>query len=298
VRIFRPLSLLTLIALLGAGSVIGWRLSGGQLYTMSSPSMCPQVCVGSLIGARPATYPLKVGDTIVFREPASDAIYTHRVYSVSPAGLIRTIANSSNTRDVWTLTDRNVLGQVTFTVWGLGWLYEAGSFLLAGLMLLILCRLVMIRDTARGFSTMWLTALIVLPLVRLRPLVRSDITQAPMPARSLAPHHSSWLAARVANTGLLPARFNVAGGPLSPRVAPGQFTTVIGPARHGSFFINQQASLLRWGWLLVALIILAPLGAITIRQLRHRPTFDTTSLQPERILTSPNDTIMDGAPFT
>ena len=38
---------------LAVAAVLGWNLSGGRFLIMETPSMCPNVCVGSLVADRP-----------------------------------------------------------------------------------------------------------------------------------------------------------------------------------------------------------------------------------------------------
>ena len=71
----RNVGLLALIALIvvaiAIAAAFAWRLAGGQLYVMGTPSMCPSVCVGSLIGDRVLTGPLHVGELIISTRPAA-----------------------------------------------------------------------------------------------------------------------------------------------------------------------------------------------------------------------------------
>ena len=57
--------LITLVGVLIAIAVLGsiaWRFTGGSLFTIATPSMCPDLCVGTLVFDRPAVGQMCIRD--------------------------------------------------------------------------------------------------------------------------------------------------------------------------------------------------------------------------------------------
>ena len=76
--------------MLAVASVWGWNLSGGQLVVMQTPSMCPAVCVGSLVADRPLRGAVHVGELITFHPPDNRAeTYTHEISRIFSNGAIQ-----------------------------------------------------------------------------------------------------------------------------------------------------------------------------------------------------------------
>jgi hypothetical protein len=243
----------TAVILIGAAA-LGWNLSGGRLVVMQTPSMCPTVCVGSLVGDQPLTGPLHVGELITFHPPGNDSeTFTHEVSAVFPAGVqTRGVGNASI--DPWIITRSQIVGKVAFNVWGVGWLLRALPFFAVGVLMWVLTRLRLPGRYRRTCDRAWITAFVVVPAVLLRPLVRA-VVHATVADSS----HRGWLRASVVNTGLLPAQFQSTGGPVVAHVASTHLGRVPSPGHHNYALLHETASLYWWSWVIVALVVLSPL---------------------------------------
>ncbi len=251
---------LTLVAVAIVGValalVAGWNLTGGRLLVMETPSMCPRVCVGSLVADRPLQGPLHVGEPITFHPPGDPTeTYTHEVYQLLPGGMIETRGIANPDRDPWVITRSNIVAEVSFTLWGLGWVLTALPMLAVGLAICVIGRAWVAERTRRTWDRAWLTALAVVPLWILHPLVRGEVLST-----TADPAHRGWLRGTMVNTGILPTSFAARGGEVVSHVASTASVHVSGPlAGHGLLIVNEAVSLPWWGWLLVALGVASPL---------------------------------------
>jgi signal peptidase I len=223
---------------------------------METPSMCPTVCVGSLVADRPLHGSVHVGEMITFHPPSSRSeTYTHRISRIFPNGMIQTKGAANPSPDPWLITRSDVVGQVVFTVWGLGWVLKALPLLAVGVLAWVVVRPGITPASRRSWDRMWMVALTVVPLGMLRPLVRGGIIST-----SSDKAHPHWLTASLRNTGLLAAKFRATGGPAAPPVRSAGLGQVSGPAGRGGYLMVHQAlSLTWWGWAIMALIVASPL---------------------------------------
>jgi signal peptidase I len=250
-------SLLALAAvLLAVAAVWGWKLAGGRLVVMETPSMCPTVCVGSLVADRPLHGPVHVGEMITFHPPTNRSeTYTHRISRIFANGMIQTKGIANPSPDPWLITRSDVVGQVSFTVWGLGWVLKALPLLAVGVLSWVVIRPWIAQASRRSWDRMWMVALTVVPLWVLRPLVRGGIISTGSDKA-----HPHWLTASVRNTGLLSAAFRTTGGPDAASVKSAGLGQVSGPAGRGGYLMVHQAlSLTWWGWAVMAAIVASPL---------------------------------------
>lgn len=92
------------VVVLAVGAALAWRLPGGRLLVMATPSMCPAVCVGSLVADQPLNGALHTGELISFHAPGSMEIYTHKVSAILRNGMIQTRGIANPTHDPWLIT--------------------------------------------------------------------------------------------------------------------------------------------------------------------------------------------------
>lgn len=118
----RFLRVLLLLVVLGTG-LSGALLyhDGYRLYVIHTGSMVPTYRPGDLLIDRPAPARAAVGQPITFAIGPGEVV-THRVVSVSPAGLIRTKGDANATADAWTIKPDMVRGSVVRPVHGAGYL--------------------------------------------------------------------------------------------------------------------------------------------------------------------------------
>jgi signal peptidase I len=248
-----------LVSVLG---IVGWDLSGGRLVAMSTPSMCPIVCVGSLVAIQPQSGLVHAGELVTFRPPGQSEVFTHRVEKVEANGSFTTKADAETSPDPWVITPSDVIGRVSFTLFGLGWWLRALPMVAIGTLLLLLARRAIRRRSRRSFERLFGTMIAVLPIFILHPLVSGELVES-IPD----PRHHGWVRGLVVNTGLLPTQFRVVGGQVLGHLAPSQLHWLVGPSGAGrTFGIHQFVSIPTWGWGVALLIILSPiLGFLAYR---------------------------------
>jgi signal peptidase len=255
-RISITLALICVAVAAMAVFTLVWRLSGGSLYVVSTPSMCPSLCVGALVADRPLAHPVQVGQLVTFRPYPNtpNQIYTHRVSAVLPGGTFKTKGDAESSPDPWTVTPSEVVGVPAFTVWGLGWLYRVLPWMVAGIASLLIVRRFFSPALRVTWDRLWETALLVLPILLLQPLIRGDLLQ------TVEGPKQGWLTGTIVNTGLLPAQFQVGGGQFVDHVSSGHLVRLTGPRRaHNILDIHQWISLYWWGWMVVVLVVVSPL---------------------------------------
>ncbi len=250
------LALLALVVVVVAiGAAFAWRLAGGHLYVMGTPSMCPSVCVGSLIGDQPLQGPLHTGEMITFHPPGSTELYTHEVSEIFSNGMIQTRGVANPTHDPWLITRSNIVGRVVWTVWGLGWALKALPMLAVGVLAWVLARTRMAPASRRAWDRMWLTGLALIPMWVLDPLVRGMMAEV-----TVKRGHVHQGQARVVNTGLLSAAFRPSNGGHGVELASGHTGRLLGAlTNHGVFYVRESLALPPWGWAVLVAIVMSPL---------------------------------------
>ena len=271
---------LALVALftvvLAVGAVFAWRLAGGRLFVMATPSMCPAVCVGSLVADQPLRGALHPGDLISFHPPGSTEIYTHKIAAIFTNGLIQTRGIANPAHDPWLITRADIVGRVVWTVWGLGWALKALPMLAVGVLAWVLVRGRVSAASRRSWDRLWMTALAVIPLWALNPLVRGQMAEVTVKQGATQEGQS-----RVFNTGLLSAAFHPANGGRSLDLASAHVGMLSGGlTKHGAFYVHETLALRPWGWALLVTIIVSPLLAYFVHIWRddEGPTTASTSL--------------------
>ncbi|MGA2432316.1 MAG: S26 family signal peptidase [Acidimicrobiales bacterium] len=257
--------LFTLIALAVLAQV-GWIISGGSLYRINSPSMCPQVCVGALVIDRPlaAGATLHKGETVTFIPPGFSVPYTHRVVKVFANGTFQTKADAANIVDPWLVSPSELKGVTVATVWGLGWLSSALPFLAAGMSVILLLRRSFDVRIRRAFDRLMVVIMVVVPVWLLKPLIRAMVVQTTSLKNNVE-------RLTIVNTGLLPSQFRASEGQFKDFVASGQRITLTGRiGTNGQVAVKQFVSFHWLGWTIVALVIASPLLIFLIQLPKQR----------------------------
>ncbi|HVC68037.1 MAG TPA: hypothetical protein VND44_10605 [Acidimicrobiales bacterium] len=236
--------------------VAGWNLSGGQLQVMETSSMCPSVCVGSLVGERPLEGPPHVGQLVTFHPPHSHGqTYTHEISHIFANGMIQTRGVGNPTHDPWLLTRSDIVGVGVFSVWGLGWLLRALPLLSVGVLAWVVLRTWIQPGARRAWDRVCVVGVAVLPVWVLHPLVSASVV-----ATTTDPSHSHWLRMTVVNTGILPASFDVASGRGASHVGSAALARPAGaPIGHQPLILHEVVSLYWWGWVIVGIVVLSPI---------------------------------------
>ncbi len=247
---------LVIAVTVSALGVLGWDLSGGRLLAMTTPSMCPTVCVGSLVAIRPLDGAMvHPGELVSFRPPGQNATFTHRVVKVEDNGSFTTKGDAEASPDPWVIPPSDVVGRVSFTLFGLGWWLRALPMVAAGTIVLLFARKAYRLRNRRTFERVFGVLILVVPLWVLHPLIRGVLIEA-VPD----PHHPGWLKGLFVNTGLLPSHLGVHGAGPIPALGSSQLTWLYAPKLGTSVLgVRQWAALPVWGWAVVAALILSPI---------------------------------------
>ncbi len=231
----------------------GWRVFVGSDYVVTSPSMCPNICVGALVLDEPAGTHFTVGEVISFVPPGLDTVYSHRVVAVFANGTLETKGDAANIVDPWRIDASMVRGRSVLSVAGLGWLDLALPFLALALTVILFLRGMIATPQRREWDRLFVSLLVAIPIWLLKPLVRGIIVAT----TTVRPGVSQLV---VVNTGLLPAQFKIPGGQIASFVAPGHRATLSGAVhRGGQLALSQTASFHWWGWMIVYLLVCSPL---------------------------------------
>lgn len=112
-RLVLCLTVLVLCAV-GAAGLMGWH-HGDRAYIIHTGSMTGSYDSGDLVIDKPVPDHLRVGEVVTFAHAGSGEIVTHRIVSLSPAG-IRTKGDANPTPDAWTIRPNQVKGVVTASI--------------------------------------------------------------------------------------------------------------------------------------------------------------------------------------
>ncbi len=199
-RIVRGCAWASLAAILALAAFAGlWRLQGGRIERVETPSMGTVAPVGSLLWVKPVDASrLRPGDFITFHPPGEpQTTYSHRVFRIYPDGTIGTKGVIS-APDPWRLTSQDIVGQVRMTWPMAGWLVRTTPVLVIGSFLLAL-GVGRLRRRWRGAAAMVGASLVLCTaIVVYRPFVAAE-------QLAFAPHGDGARATYV-STGLLPIR--------------------------------------------------------------------------------------------
>ena len=251
-----------LIVVVAIVATAGWRLFGGTDYVVTSPSMCPNICVGALVLEEPAGTHFHVGEVVSFIPPGFSQVYTHRVVNVFANGTIETKGDAANIVDPWRIGPSMVRGRAVLTMVGLGWFDLALPFLALAITFILIVRRMLPTRRLREWDRLFVSLMVAVPIWLLRPLVRGVVVTS----STLRPGVSQLV---VVNTGLLPAQFKIPGGQVASFVAPGHRATLSGVVqRGGQLALSQTASFHWWGWAIVIVLVTSPLLWYFIHLLR------------------------------
>jgi hypothetical protein len=137
------------LALVSVCAVAGWWwATGGTWLTVRTPSMGQAAPVGTLLWVRPTDIgDVHVGDVVTFRTPTRvnrgagvtsppielrEQTYTHRVVGRHPDGALQTKGDLNAGPDPWHTDQQHLVGRVTASWPGAGWLVRALPLLILG----------------------------------------------------------------------------------------------------------------------------------------------------------------------
>jgi hypothetical protein len=275
-RVVRACGWAALTAVLALTMFAGlWRIQGGRIERVETPSMGTVAPVGSLLWVTPVdTTRLRPGDFITFHPPGEPGTtYSHRVHRIYPDGTIGTKGMIS-ARDPWRLTSRDIVGQVRMTWPMAGWLVRTTPVLvLAGV--LVALAVGRLDRRWRGAAAMVGASIVLCTVIVVyRPLVNAEqVAFAHVGAEGRATYVS---------TGLLPVRLQVVGpGGSHVDLRDGQVGSVRMAAadsrRHEAIRLSPAVPLGFW-LLLVAACFVPALVSSSARLLTRRRSTEAPGL--------------------
>jgi hypothetical protein len=203
-RVVRGLGWLVLLAMLALVGFTGlWRLHGGRIERVETPSMGTVAPVGSLLWVKPvAVSQLHPGDFITFHPPGEPGTtYSHRVRRVYRDGTIGT-QGVLTAPDPWRLHGTDIVGQVAMTWPMVGWLVRTAPVLVLG-GFLVAFGASRLRRSWRGAAVLVGASLVLCTAIMVyRPFVSAE-------QLAFAPDGHGARASYV-STGLLPVRLQAA----------------------------------------------------------------------------------------
>ena len=239
--------------LLGVGAA--WA-SGLRVFVVESPSMGTAAPVGSLVIGE-AGSAASIGDLITFQPPGSGSTpYTHRIVSSGAEGF-RTRGDINGAADPWTVTPQMLVGVVTLTVPGLGWILRVAPWLAIGAVVIWSATWpIRAAGTRAALRLGGFCATVTGTLLVLRPVAGySVLTMAPA---------DGGLLATVVSTGLLPVRVTAAGGG-GATLPPGAMTRLLLPASpDGHVQLASSLGLDAAGWCVLGLVCAMPLLGVLL----------------------------------
>lgn len=199
---------------------LGWRLSGGNLYFVSTPSMGQTMPVGSLVVTQDVTnfHSLRVGQIIVYRLLDTNDYFVHRIYSVLPDGRFKTKGDLEALADPLIVSDSQIVGRVVQVIPAIGWIYR-----LSGYLFLVAISMLFLSFFA---PLIWRSIIYVLcpllfvgvPLVLFHPLVSAQVLETN--------YNNHLVEIDLVDTGILPVSYHCNFVP-SVSGSPGQLVKIV-----------------------------------------------------------------------
>jgi hypothetical protein len=254
-RVLRACGWAALTAVLALAALVGlWRLQGGRIERVETPSMGSVAPVGSLLWVTPVDMSrLQPGDFISFHPPGEPGTtYSHRVRRVYPDGTIGTKGMIS-APDPWRLTSQDIVGQVRMTWPMAGWLVRTTPVLVVGGVLVALA-VGRVGRRWRGATAMVGASLVLCTaIIVYRPFVNAEqVAFAPVGDGARATYVS---------TGLLPLRLHAVGpGGSDVDLRDGQVGSVrVGAADGGRHYAVRLSPAVPLGfWLVLIAVCFVP----------------------------------------
>jgi hypothetical protein len=266
-----------LVVLIGA--CVLWRVQGGHWERVETPSMGSRAPVGSLLWVSPVDdTALREGDFVTVRPPGSAATYSHLVETRDADGAITTRGVLSGS-DPWRLAPTDVVGRVSATWWGVGWLVAAAPLLLVGGLVVAALRRAVPAGWRSPATLVLASGLVAVAIVVHQPLLGAQQLGFVAAGGSGTPGGAQGGAeATYVGTGLLPVRLEAPDG---SRVVldAGEVGTVRVPAdqadAQGRLQVELGPDVPLWWWVVLVLGCFVPaagatLGAAVRAELRRR----------------------------
>jgi hypothetical protein len=267
VRLLGGLVLACLVGLLLFAAV--WRLQGGRIERVETPSMGTRAPVGSLLWVKPVdAADLHAGDFITFHAPGRPGTtFSHLVRAVHPDGTLSTGGLLSG-QDPWRLQQADVVGEVQMTWPVAGWVVRVSPVLLGGFVFLVLV-ISRLRQHWRGPAALVGAAVVLAVVVVVyRPFTHAEqLAFAPVDDGARATY---------VGTGLLPVR-------LAADAPPGRSgdSVVLGDGEVGSvhvatkdecnrYVVHLSPAVPFWFWIGLVGACFVPAVASSVGSMRGR----------------------------
>jgi len=270
----RPVSLIARVVLgtaLVAVCAVGvwWWAIGGTWLTVRTPSMGRAAPVGSLLWVQPAAIgDVQVGDVVTFHTPTTDdqgagvtsppielrqQTYTHRVVGRHPDGTLQTQGDVNAAPDPWHTDQQHLVGRVTASWRGVGWLVRALPLLiLGGIAWWVITALLASRRSRAPLRVLGAAGLVAGAIYLYNPLFGAS-------QRFFAPLGPQGAQATYVGTGLMPVKLQAEGVP-SELVHLGEEQSIMAkqPDPSGEYQVDVVPTIPWQTWPIVAGLCLSP----------------------------------------
>ena len=232
----------TLLAVALVTASLLFQSNGGRWFIVETPSMGTTAPVGTLVLTTPVqASTLRVGDIISFHPPtAPREVYTHRIVAISATG-IQTRGDINGAVDGWKLGQKDLIGQATTILPGVGWLVRGIPIVLFGMLVVwFALRFVKSRTRRTSYFITGMSLVAALTVYVLKPFVGLIVLQTTTTRHGVD--------ALVVATGLLPIRAKVTGGPHID-LRDGEVATLHVPTMDGGHYAvatSLHLTLLQW----------------------------------------------------
>jgi hypothetical protein len=201
---------------------VWWWASGGTWLTVRTPSMGRAAPVGTLLWVKPSDIrDVHVGDVVTFHTPTvgnqagvtsppiklRQQTYTHRVVGRFPDGALQTKGDLNAGTDPWHTDQQHLVGRVSASWRGAGWLVRALPLLiLGGIAWWVITGLLASRRSRAPLRVLGAAGLVAGAIYLFNPLF--GVNQ-----RFFAPLGPQGARATYVGTGLMPLKLEAEGAP-------------------------------------------------------------------------------------
>jgi hypothetical protein len=257
------------LALVAVGAVGGWWwATGGTWLTVRTPSMGQAAPVGTLLWLKPTDISdVHVGDVVTFRTPTRvnqgagvtsppielrEQTYTHRVVGRHPDGALQTKGDLNAGPDPWHTDQQHLVGRVTASWPGAGWLVRALPLLiLGGIAWWVITGLLASRRSRGPLRVLGAAGLVAAAIYIYNPLFGAS----QLFIAQLGPQSAK---ATYVGTGLMPLKLEAEGAP-SQLVSLGEARSIVTNLdESGRYQVNVVPTIPWQTWPIIAGACLAP----------------------------------------
>lgn len=243
-----------LVGIAGILFILGWRA-----HHLLTPSMGDSLPVGSLVITSPATLDELAEGDVVTADIGQGRTRTHRVVELSAEGAI-TQGDLNDSADVVAVTDQALIGRVSFSAYGIGWLMQMLPYIAGGgLLMWVLTLRLDDRTMASRYRSLGVFLGLSLAIILVKPLFGVALLGTENGGSSEEPYAQ----AHVVSTGLLPVRVEGVGEsgtstPLLENSGADGVAKAYEASEGGGYLFRPQPALTWPWWIVLSMVVASP----------------------------------------